>query len=288
MAQRWPDLKLDKDMPNRSMPNKKMIEKKHILTEDSLKLDGVNHGFFTRGGGVSEGIYEGLNCGSGSDDDPTKVQENRDRVAASLNVDKGHLLSLYQIHSADVMTVDSKPDLDIWNSMNRPKADGFVTKRDDIALGILTADCGPVLFADEKAAVIGACHAGWKGAIGGVMANTVDAMEKLGADRGNIKAVLGPCIHQHSYEVGSEFVVEFVTADSANTRYFAPSSRPRHSMFDLPNFILDTLAGLGLASFTKLDFDTRENEDLFYSYRRTTLAKEPDYGRQVSAISLAR
>ncbi|WP_420547855.1 peptidoglycan editing factor PgeF [Curvivirga sp.] len=265
-----------------------MIEAKHILTDDSLKLDGINHGFFTRGGGISEGIYKGLNCGSGSNDNPDKVQENRNRVAGKLKVASGHLLSLYQIHSAEVVTIDSKPDLEVWNSMQRPKADGFATKRDDIALGILTADCGPVLFADEKASVIGACHAGWKGAIGGVMENTVNAMEKLGANRSNIKAVLGPCIHQHSYEVGSEFVVEFVTADSGNTKYFSPSERPRHSMFDLPSFILDKLATLNLASFTKLDWDTRENEDLFYSYRRTTLAKEPDYGRQISAISLAK
>ncbi len=265
-----------------------MIDASKYETHDSLLHNGINHGFFTRHGGVSKGLYEGLNCGAGSNDHPSHIAENRNRVGATLGVKPDHLLSLYQIHSAEVHIIDSKPDLNLWNSFDRPQADGFATKRDDIAIGILTADCGPILFADPGARVIGAAHAGWKGAFSGVMGNTVDAMVKLGADRSNINAVLGPCIHQTSYEVGQDFKENFIQTHQDNEKYFVPSTRNHHAMFDLPAFIMDKLNMLELNSCGFINLDTRSNLDQFYSYRRTTLAQEPDYGRQISAISLQK
>ncbi len=203
-------------------------------------LEGVRHGFFTRQGGVSEGIYASLNVGAGSDDDPGAIAENRRRVAAALGT--GAALSTpWQVHSPDVLTIDAPLGAD------RPKADALVTGTADVPIGILTADCGPVLFADGEARVIGAAHAGWKGAFTGILENTVHAMETLGADRGRIVAVLGPSIHQAAYEVGPEFVERFVMAQEANHRWFRPSGKAHHALFDLCGYSQSRLESLGVA-----------------------------------------
>jgi len=240
---------------------------------------GIRHGYFTRQGGLSGGIYSGLNIGVGSNDDPSLVRENRRRVAGWMGVDADCLLSLYQIHSADVV-VAREPF-----SGERPKADAIVTDRPGIAIGAITADCGPVLFADAEARIIGAAHAGWKGALGGVLENTISTMESLGARRERIVAVLGPSISARNYEVGAEFVARFVEADRANARYFAPSANSGHSMFDLNFYTLDRLTKAGVTA-GGLDRCTYAEEDNFYSYRRATHRNEPDYGRQISAIIL--
>ncbi|MFA6156068.1 peptidoglycan editing factor PgeF [Mesorhizobium sp.] len=246
---------------------------------DKARAQGIRHGYFTRTGGVSGGIYRGLNIGTGSSDDQALVAENRARVAAWMGVPASHLLTAWQIHSPDVI-VAREPF-----SGERPKADAIVTDRPGIAVGASTADCGPVLFADSQARVIGAAHAGWKGAFTGVLENTIAAMESLGARRENIVAVLGPSIGPENYEVGPEFVARFVEADAENSRYFIPSSHPGHSLFDLNRYTVDRLTKAGVLA-EGLGRCTYAEEDLFYSYRRTTHRKEPDYGRQVSAIVL--
>ncbi|HEY4191678.1 MAG TPA: peptidoglycan editing factor PgeF [Mesorhizobium sp.] len=246
---------------------------------EGMAARGIRHGYFTRTGGVSGGIYSGLNIGAGSNDDQTLVQENRRRVAEWMGVAPSHLLTAYQIHSPDVV-VAREPF-----SGDRPKADAIVTDRPGIAIGASTADCGPVLFADAQARIIGAAHAGWKGAFTGVLENTITAMEGLGARRENIVAVLGPSIGPKNYEVGPEFVARFLDADAGNGRYFAPSATPGHSMFDLNLYTLDRLNKAGVQA-DALGRCTYAEEDLFYSYRRTTHRGEPDYGRQVSAIVL--
>ncbi|RJG44216.1 peptidoglycan editing factor PgeF [Mesorhizobium sp. DCY119] len=248
-----------------------------LLGEAETK--GIRHGYFTRVGGVSNGIYEGLNIGSGSNDDQSLVRENRRRVAAWMGVDVDSLLSAHQIHSPDVI-VAREPF-----SGARPKADAIVTDRPGIAIGATTADCGPVLFADSEAKVIGAAHAGWKGAFTGVLENTITAMEGLGAKRERIVAVLGPSIGPDNYEVGPEFVARFVEVDGENARYFAPSKTPGHAMFDLNLYTVDRLLKAGVNA-ESLDRCTYAEEDLFYSYRRSTHRKEADYGRQISAIIL--
>ena len=254
----------------------------NALTDPSLEgSTGIRHGFFTRLGGVSEGIYRGLNCGPGSDDNPDHIHENRSRVAAALGAELEDLATLYQVHSAEVVTV-TKP----WERPQAPKADGMVTDRPGIVLGILTADCGPLLFADAKAQVIGAAHAGWKGALNGVGRATVEAMEALGARREDITAVLGPCIAQQSYEVGPDFPAPFVEQDPDQARFFRPSERAGHHMFDMAGYIVSRLRADGIGQVADLGRDTRMDPDLFFSYRRTTLAGEPDYGRQISAIKL--
>jgi len=237
----------------------------------------IRHGFFTRKGGVSSGIYEGLNTGTGSDDDPEKVAENRRRVAEWMGVAPSSLLSVWQVHSADVVVVQH-PFGD-----ERPKADAMVTDRRGIAICASAADCGPVLFADPEAEVIGAAHAGWKGAFTGVLENTIRAMTDLGARRENIVAVLGPSISQASYEVGPEFVARFTAALPDNARYFVPSDKPGHAMFDLNGYTVDRLRAAGVSAHA-LDRCTYAEEDLFYSYRRTTHRGEPDYGRLISSI----
>jgi polyphenol oxidase len=241
--------------------------------------NGIRHGYFTRVGGVSEGIYRGLNIGAGSDDDPTLVRENRRRVADWMGVDVDSLLTAHQIHSPDVIVAREPFD------GPRPRGDAIVTDRPGIAIGASTADCGPVLFADPEARVIGAAHAGWKGAFGGVLENTVSTMESLGARRERIVAVLGPSIGPRNYEVGSEFVERFVAADADNARYFAPSQNAGHAMFDLNRYTVDRLRKFGVDAEC-LDRCTYAEEDLFYSYRRSTHRKEADYGRQISAIVL--
>ncbi|MBO9425572.1 peptidoglycan editing factor PgeF [Labrenzia sp. R4_1] len=251
------------------------------IEANELNCDGITHGFFTRNGGVSGGLYESLNIGLGSDDERPLVLENRKRVAETFGIAPEYLVSPYQIHSPDVITVEGP-----WAEGADRKADALVTKTPNVALGVATADCGPILFADPEAKVIGAAHSGWKGAISGVMENTLEAMEKLGANKRNIRAVLGPTISQNSYEVGQEFFERFADTSQANETYFKPSSRAKHHMFDLPAFITDCLKNLGLAKVTSIDVCTYMDESRFFSYRRTTHRKEPDYGRQISAIMI--
>ncbi|MDW6022314.1 peptidoglycan editing factor PgeF [Mesorhizobium sp. BAC0120] len=246
---------------------------------DAILPSGIRHGYFTRLGGISEGIYQGLNIGVGSHDAPERVRENRRRVALWMGVAPERLLTAYQVHSPDVIVVRGPFEGE------RPKADALVTDRPGVALGVSTADCGPVLFADPDARVIGAAHAGWKGAFTGVLENTVAAMERLGAGRERIIAVLGPSIGPANYEVGPEFIERFVADDAGNQRYFASASRPGHAMFDLNSYTVDRLARAGVRA-EKLDRCTYAEEELFYSYRRTTHRKEADYGRQISAIVL--
>ncbi|TPI10777.1 peptidoglycan editing factor PgeF [Mesorhizobium sp. B4-1-3] len=245
------------------------------------RAPGMRHGYFTRVGGVSDGIYRGLNIGMGSSDDQTLVAENRRRVADWMGVPADHLLTAHQVHSPDVV-VARQPF-----AGPRPKADAIVTDRPGIAVGASTADCGPVLFADAEARIIGAAHAGWKGAFTGVLENTILAMEGLGARRDRIVAVLGPSIGPDNYEVGPEFVARFVEADGENIGYFRPSANPGHSMFDLNRYTIDRLRKAGVTA-EGLGRCTYAEEDLFYSYRRTTHRKEADYGRQVSAIVLEK
>lgn len=241
--------------------------------------NGVSHGFFTRAGGVSEGIYRGLNVGLGSRDDPKLVAENRRRVTNSFGVEPDMLAVPYQVHSPDVITVDAR------FQGERPKADGIVTATPGLVIGVLTADCGPVLFADGDARVVGAAHAGWKGALSGVLENTIAAMEALGAARANIVAVLGPLILQENYEVGPEFVRRFVEVNADNSRWFQTSGRGDHAMFDLEGYILNRLRGAGVTA-DSLKTCTYADKENFFSYRRTTHRGEADYGRQISAIML--
>lgn len=240
---------------------------------------GIEHGFFTRQGGVSDGIYRGLNVGSGSKDEPAKVAENRRRVAQALRAPLSHLVTVHQVHSPDVITVDAPFDGE------RPKADAMVTATPGIVIGSLSADCGPILFADPDARVIGAAHAGWRGAISGVLENTVEAMIALGARRERIEAVLGPTIGPENYEVGQEFYDQFAGTDRKYTSFFRDGSRSDRFMFDLWSFILHRLEGTGVNA-SALRLCTYADEDRFFSYRRTTHRNEPDYGRQISAITI--
>lgn len=244
---------------------------------DVFTSSGIRHGFFTRTGGVSDGLYRGLNVGAGSSDASEHVAENRRRVVKWLGIKPEYLRTVHQIHSADVIIVDDRPETE------RPKADALVTDKPGIAIGILTADCGPVLFCDPQNRIIGAAHAGWKGALSGILENTIAAMERLGASRANIIAALGPSISQANYEVGPEFVKRFEEAGADVGQYFTPSARPDHALFDLPNYSVDRLAAAGVA-VSALNRCTYEEEDLFYSYRRSVHRNEPDYGRQISAI----
>ena len=244
-------------------------------------IPGLRHAFFTREGGVSGGIYEGLNGGLGSKDDPAHIAENRRRMAEQMGVAPEHLLSVHQIHSPDAVVVTGPWDGD------KPRADALVTRTEGIAIGVTAADCGPVLFADPATRVIGAAHAGWKGALTGVLESTIEAMEKLGAERSGIVAAIGPLIRQHSYEVSNEFVERFMDADSENGVFFIPSERAGHAMFDLPGFIRMRLENAGILMIDDLGIDTYSDER-FYSYRRAVHRKEPDYGRHVHAIALER
>lgn len=240
---------------------------------------GIRHGYFTRKGGVSDGIYRGLNVGLGSNDDRDNVNENRRRVAAWFGLSLAKLATVHQVHSPDVVTVDATYD------GVRPEADAMVTATPGLAIGVLAADCGPILFADPENRVIGAAHAGWKGALNGVLENTVEAMLALGAKRKAIVACLGPSISQANYEVGPEFVERFVGVDPSYFKYFAPSERSGHSMFDLKALTVDRLLASGISA-ESLDLCTYPDTERFFSYRRTTHAKEPDYGRQISAIAI--
>jgi YfiH family protein len=243
-------------------------------------LPRVRHAFFTRNGGVSEGIYASLNGGLGSKDAPDRVHENRNRMAAALGVAPARFLTCHQIHSPNVV-VASTP----WAREATPEADAIVTREPGLAIGVLTADCGPVLFADGEAGVVGVAHSGWKGALGGVLEATVATMEKLGAERRRIRAALGPLIRKENYEVGPEFVARFSDDDAANEKYFTPSQTAGHAMFDLPAYIAARLARAGVA-FEDLKLCTYADPTRFFSYRRTTHRAEPDYGRHVNAIVL--
>ena len=245
-------------------------------------IPGLRHAFFTREGGVSGGIYASLNGGIGSNDDPANVAENRRRMAQQMGVTSEHFLTLFQTHSPDAV-VASGP----WENASRPRADAIVTRTEGLSIGVTAADCGPILFVDPNARVIGAAHAGWKGALTGVLESTVAAMEKLGAERSGIVAAIGPLIRQHSYEVGSEFVERFIAADAENALFFIPSRRESHAMFDLAGFIRMRLENAGVLMIDDLGVDTYADERCF-SYRRSVHRKEPDYGRHVHAIALAR
>jgi YfiH family protein len=244
-------------------------------------LPGLTHAFFTRQGGVSDGVYASLNGGIGSRDLPGNVAENRARMAAALDVAPENFLTAYQVHSPDVVTAEEP-----WTPHARPRADAIVTKRPGLAVGVSTADCGPVLFADAQARVVGAAHAGWRGALAGILEATLAAMEKLGARRGRVVAALGPMIRQPNYEVGPEFVAAFLAADAGNGRFFASSAGEGRARFDLAGFIAARLAAAGVARVEDLGHCTYAEPDLFFSYRRSVHRAEPDYGRHVNAIAL--
>jgi YfiH family protein len=254
---------------------------KRLEAGNLAALSGIAHGFFGRAGGVSAGLYDSLNCGPGSKDERAAVLENRRRVAERLTPG-ARLVSLAQIHSPFVHVVG--PD---WDTARHPEGDGLVTATPGMALGILTADCGPVLFADAGAGVIGAAHAGWKGALGGVLEATVAAMESLGANKDRIVAAIGPCISAANYEVGEDFRARFLDADAAHAGFFHPG-KPGHYHFNLEGYVAARLAALSLQSVEPLGVCTYPAENGFFSFRRTTHAGEPDYGREISAILLKK
>ncbi len=258
-----------------------MVEHPAILpvVAEELKIAGLRHGFFTRVGGVSSGVYGSLNAGPGSNDSPELVAINRRRIAEQMGVAPTHLLSPYQIHSAAVVVVE-----DLFSG-ERPRADAIVTSTPGLAIGVVTADCGPLLFADVSAGVIGAAHAGWQGAVGGVIENTVAAMETLGAKRGNIIAVLGPTIRQLNYEVGADFETKLLVHDAKSAGFFVEGQAADKRQFDLPGYIMMRLERAGVSGFDT-GLCTYAHNDRFFSYRRTTHRQEADYGRQMSAICL--
>ena len=245
------------------------------------RLPGIRYGFFGSRGGVSTGIFASLNGGHGSRDDPDAVAENRRRIASELALEAPALLSVYQCHSDRVVSVTER-----WTRETRPRCDAMVTGRPGIGLGVLAADCGPVLFADAEARVVGAAHAGWKGALAGVLGNTIAAMENLSADRSRIVAALGPCIRQSSYEVGPEFPAHFLDRDSDNARFFDASSKPGHYQFDLGSYIVSQLESAGIGVVYDTGLDTYSNDGRLFSYRLNTHRGHRQYGRNVSAICL--
>ena len=240
---------------------------------------GVGHAFFTRRGGVSAGLYESLNCGFGSGDAMESVVQNRQIAMNEMGLASDRLVTCYQIHSAEVVIVERA-----WSREEAPRADGMVTRIPDIALGILTADCAPILYQDPVAQVVGAAHGGWRGALSGIVEETVVRMEAIGAERGRIRAAIGPCIGRNSYEVGPEFPQQFNVADPASVSYFAPAPRAGHFMFDLPGYIEQRLLRAGVGIVQCASHDTVAEEELFFSYRRSRLRGERAYGRGLSAI----
>ncbi len=264
-----------------------------IITAEVLNdVRGVRHAFFTREGGVSTGIYAGLNCGAGSDDKPGAVTENRRRAMARFGLGLDDLRTVHQVHGFDVLTVTEPLDggeADGGGEITeaRPRADALVTATPGVALGVLTADCAPVLLADGNGKVIGAAHAGWKGALAGVTDAVIEAMIDLGATRSNIRAVVGPCIGPESYEVGPEFPAPFLDEDPGNQRFFKAATRAGHHLFDLDDYVHMRLAEAGIYVVQSTALDTLQDEQKFYSYRRTTHRGEPDYGRQLSAITIS-
>ena len=263
-------------------PSAKMDKVPGMLTTGPLNdLAAVRHGFFCRTGGVSEGLFSSLNCGYGSGDDKDRVSENRRRAMAMVDLEGERLVTAYQVHSPDVVEV-RRP----WAREDAPKADAMVTRERGLALGILTADCVPVLFAEAEAGVVGAAHAGWKGALTGVVEATVAAMAELGAEPKRIVAGIGPAICQRSYEVGREFPAPFLEQDARNADFFCPSKRPGHFLFDLKGYVARRLAGIGVTTIQTLPCDTCAEDERFFSYRRACHRKETDYGRGLSAIYL--
>jgi YfiH family protein len=264
------------------MPQASAIQAKSLQASSLAAISGIRHAFFTRQGGVSDGIYASLNAGVGSADVPTHVAENRARMAAAVGVERDRLLTVYQIHSPDVVTAETP-----WDVTARPKADALVTKVPGLALGVSTADCGPILMADAAAGVVGAAHAGWRGAFTGVAEATIAAMERCGADRDRIVVALGPLIRQPNYEVGPEFVTRFRAAAEANDQFFKPSERDGHALFDLAGYIRARLVAAGIRQIEDLGRCTYAEPDVFFSYRRSVHRAEADYGRHVNAIALS-
>lgn len=252
---------------------------KPLLVPGLSSLNGIAHGFFTRHGGVSAGIYASLNCGIGSKDEPAAIRENRGRVTSHLGAD--NLASAYQVHGTTALVVSGP-----WPAGERPKADAMVTATPGIALGVLTADCAPVLFADEQARVVAAAHAGWRGALSGVVEAAIEAMEGLGAKRERILAAVGPCIGPDAYEVGPEFQAQFLDRDSASARFFTSPNMNGRPHFDLSGYVGYRLRQAEVANAVALGVCTYARNEDFFSYRRTRSRQEPDYGRQISAIVL--
>jgi len=253
-----------------------------MIISDALdQSKNVKHGFFTRQGGVSKGVLGSLNCGYGSGDDPGTVRENRNRAMSNFGLTAADLNTVYQVHSPDVAITETP-----WDVNDRPKADAIVTTRPDLVIGVMTADCTPVLFADADNGVIGAAHAGWRGAFGGVLENCVQVMEQQGASRNSITAVIGPCIRQPSYEVGPEFFDAFIAGQETNASYFKPSSKENHHLFDLSGYVSARLSSCDIGRIDDVAIDTYTDETRFYSYRRATHLNEADYGRGLSAIVL--
>ncbi len=250
-----------------------------IVQSEILKSDTISHAFFTKEGGVSTGLYASLNCGAGSDDVPQAVQQNKQIVCEKLGIPK--LKTLYQVHSSQVIVVDENTDITA-----REQADAMVSKTPGIALGILTADCVPILFADPVHKVIGAAHSGWKGTLGNIAQNVIAKMIALGAERRTISVAVGPAIQQASYEVGPEFPIPFLATNEAYKNYFIPSQNPGHHMFDLTGLVRDQIAALEVKNVDLIPQDTYTQEAAFFSYRRMCHRKESDYGRQISAIAL--
>jgi YfiH family protein len=254
-----------------------------MIEAPELQLPSIKHGFATREGGYSGGPFSSLNCGFGSGDDKRIVAKNRAKIADAMDVARDCLLTVWQWHSADAIEAR-----EVWDALQPPEGDALVTNVPGLALGILTADCAPVLFADAAAQVIGAAHAGWKGALTGVTDSTIDAMEKLGAKRENIVAVIGPTISRAVYEVGPEFSRRFLEADESNAQFFKPSERAGCSLFDLPGYLLKRLQAAGIKQVRDIQTCTYSDERRFFSFRRTTHRKETDYGRQISTITLCK
>ncbi len=253
-----------------------------MLTADNLIDSGlIRHGFFTRQGGVSRGIYESLNCGVGSRDNLASVLENRDIAMRLLGLSESRLATPFQVHGTTVAVVEEP-----WEAGQGPRADGVVTNTPGLAIGVGTADCAPILFSDPDAHVVGAAHAGWRGALAGIAEATIEAMLGLGARRGRIHAAIGPMISAANYEVGPELIEAFVADDGGNRRFFGPARRPGHAMFDLPLYLVTRLQNTGIASVEDLRRCTYAEEALFFSYRRATHRKEDDYGRLLSAIAI--
>lgn len=256
-----------------------MTEKISYLTSDVLPFDDrIRHGFFTRQGGVSTGIYAALNCGLGSGDTPENVRQNRDRVAAVLGI--AELAGVHQVHGCAVHVIRTREEAAL-----RPQADGLVTNLAGIGLSVLSADCTPILFADPEAGIIGAAHAGWKGALSGAGEAVISAMVQLGAERQAIRAAIGPCISQAAYEVGADFEQNYLAADPASVVYFAKSASPDKRQFALASYVAARLERAGIGAVNNLDVCTFQDETRFFSFRRTTHRGEGDYGRGISVIA---